>query len=180
MNDLEFRVLTQKEAHLLETTSHNPPTYSDGFTEEDFRREWWSVCDRLAARLEIFGDPWTLDHQTGDYTLPEASGPYRWIYINFCSTRLWRPEFVAAIADFLRDTPQDYRIACLTELTDTADPDFEEPVVYLVISANSVEGKAAHPRLDADGAVISTPANEVLVRFGFSPSLVFNDATHVA
>src|SRR5688500_5321658 len=119
MNDLKFRVLTQAEAHVLETTSHNPPTYSDAFTEEDFRREWWSVCDRLAALLGIFGEPWTLDHQTGDYMLPEGSGPDRWIYINFCSTRLWRPEFVNAIADFLRHTPQDYRIACLTELTET-------------------------------------------------------------
>jgi len=180
MNDLQFRVLTQKEAHVLETTSHNPPTYSASFSEEDFQREWWSVCDRLAARLEIFGEPWTLDHQTGDFMLPESSGPDRWIYITFCSTRLWRPEFVTAVADFLQHLPQDYRIACLTELDDTADPDFEEPVVYLVISTRTVEGNATYPRLNAEGGVVSTSANEALLRFGFPRSIIFDDATQVA
>lgn len=181
MNNLEFRVLTEAEAAALENTPHNPPVYSTAFAEEDFESEWWSVCDRLAARLEIFGEPWTVEHQSGDYMLPESGGGRdRWIYITFCSTRLWRPEFVVAVADLLRNTSQDYLIACLTELSESADPDFEQPVVYLVISADSVEGNASRSSLDAAGAVVSTPANEVLVQFGFPPALVSGKAVNAA
>jgi hypothetical protein len=49
--------------------------------------------------------------------------------------------------------------------------EFTEPVVYLVISASTVAGKARFPRLNADGTVSGTPANEVLTRFGFPPAL---------
>jgi hypothetical protein len=176
MNDLQFRVLSQEEVRILETSPHNPPVYSEAFSEEDFQEEWLSVCRRLTSRLELFGEVWTLDHQTGDFILAYAIGPDRWIYLTFCSTRLWRPEFVPAVADLLRHLPEDYRVACVTELDEDVDPYLDEPVVYLVISANSVGGNAVHASLDATDTIIFTPANDVLARFGFPEAILSNDA----
>lgn len=169
MNDLEFKILTEEETNRLEDTPHNPPTYTDSFTTEDFDNEWWSVHERLESCLNSMGSPCTVEID-GDFMLPEKRGNDRWIYLTFCSTRLWRPEFVKAVADLLRHTSQDYRVACLTELTDTADPKFQEPMVYLVISAHSVAGRAKKLHLNANGSFGSTPANETLNRFGFPPS----------
>ncbi|HSI65733.1 MAG TPA: hypothetical protein VLE43_21585 [Candidatus Saccharimonadia bacterium] len=175
MSDLTFQVLTEKEVSILEDTPHNPPTFTESFTVEDFDNEWWSVHERLASCLESLGSPCTVEND-GDFMLPEKRGKDRWIYITFCSTRFWRPEFVTAVADLLRHTSQDYRVACLTELTDAADPNFQEPLVYLVISATSVAGLAGFPQFNGDGTVTRTPKNEVLTRFGF-PSSPFSSGT---
>src|SRR4051794_27935559 len=134
MKSLEFRVIGQDEVDRLERTPYNPPEYSAAFTEDEFSREFWSVCKSLKARLEILGEEWQLETDMGDFMLPESRGDSRWIYVTFTSTRLWRPEFVYAVADFLASLSQDYRVGCLTELND--EEFATNPLVYLVISSS--------------------------------------------
>jgi hypothetical protein len=166
MNTLEFRVLTQEETDLLERTAHNPPIYTDAFTSDDFSREYWSVCDGLKARLEIFGEEWSLSTGKGDFMMPESRGDSRWVYVNFVSTRLWRPEFVFAVADFLSSLKEDYRVGCLTELND--EEFLNHPLIYLVVSSTVVYGSAEQGIRDA-GSVTWSNCNAYLQRFGFPP-----------
>ena len=172
MDGTRFKVLTVEEASLLENTPHNPPQYSDTFSEEDFEKEWWLVCDRLASLLNTMGQPLSLDGSQGDYALPETRARDRWIYVTFLSTRFWCPEFPIAVASFLKKIEFDYRVACLAELTEAADPVFEKPLVYLVISADTIMGHAKRHYFNADGRLVEEPANDVLSCFGFPDSLV--------
>lgn len=140
MNTLEFRVVSHEKVEHFERTPHNPPCYGDTFTEADFSKEWWAVWTALKRRLELFGQEWRLSTYEGDFMLSESRGDSRWIYVTFVSTRLWRPEFVLAIADLLRNLSQDYRVGCVTELNDSELLD--EPLIYLVISSTYVLGHA--------------------------------------
>ena len=160
MNPLQFRVISEAEASLLERTPHNAPSFSGTFTEEDFSREWWATRATLKQRLELFGDEWQLSTGSGDFMLAESRGNSRWIFVTFVSTRLWRPEFVGAVADLLAGLPQDYRVGCVTELND--EEMFEHPLVYLVISSTAVLGRISDPG-HADEA-----GSETLSKFGFA------------
>ena len=153
MKALEFRIISESEADHFERTPHNPPSYSETFTEEDFSGEWWAVRAALKQRLELFGDEWQLSTDSGDFMLSTSRGDSRWIYITFVSTRLWRPEFVYAVADLLAGSRYDYRVGCLTELSD--EEMLEQPLVYLVISSTTVFGR------------VYDPSSGVLGRFGF-------------
>lgn len=165
MKALQFRIISEHEASALEREAHNPAVYSDGFTEDDFSEEWWSVREALKSRLELFGNEWLLATDEGDFMLSESRGNSRWIYVTFTSTRLWKPDFVVAVAELLSQLPQDYRVACLTELDD--NDLFEEPQVYLVISSAGVFGRAERGRLEPDGTLTWRDSNDELQRFGF-------------
>lgn len=162
MTALQFHILSDSEADQLERTAHNPPSYSDTFTPDDFSHEWWATRDALKQRLELFGDEWQLSTDTGDFMLSESRGDSRWIYVTFVSTRLWRPEFVQAVADLLSNLLHAYRVGCLTELND--DEILDYPLVYLVISSTTVFGH------------VHDAPNDVLSRFGFPISAQSNDA----
>ena len=162
MKALEFRLLSDSEADHFERTPHNSPSYNDTFTEDDFSREWWAARTALKDRLELLGDEWQLSTDTGDFMLSESRGDSRWIYITFVSTRLWRPEFVHAVADLLASLAHDYRVGCLTELSD--DEMLDHPLVYLVISSTVVFGH------------VHDAPNDVLSRFGFPVYAQSNDA----
>lgn len=160
MRALKYRLLSEDEVDRYERTAHNPPVYGESFTEEDFSQEWWEVRTALKRRLELFGDEWDLSTDRGDFMLSESRGDSRWIYMTFCSTRMWCPEFAPAVADLLAGLPNDYRVGCLTELSDEELFDF--PLVYLVVS------------LDGIGAAVDNPGElpepfSVLRRFGFPP-----------
>lgn len=165
MNVLEFHILKPEEVEHFERTPHNAPLYSDSFTEEDFSKEWWAAREALKERLELFGEEWQLRTYRGDFMLSPARGNSRWIYVTFVTTRLWRPEFVATIANLLRSLPQDYRIGFLTELED--DDLLDSPMVYLVVSKTSVYGRAQQGQFEENGSIVWTECPEELRRFGF-------------
>jgi hypothetical protein len=165
MNALEFRVISEAEADHFERAVHNAPCYTGSFTEDDFSREWWATRAALKERIELFGEEWQLATDRGDFMLSESRGNSRWIYVTFVSTRLWRPEFVHAVADLLGSLAQDYRVGCITELND--DEVFDQPLIYLVISSTTVFGRAEHPILDSTGALATTECRDALIRFGF-------------
>lgn len=175
MSTLEFRPISEMEVDRLERTPHNPPRYSAEFTGEDFSTEWQAVRDALRKRVEIFAEEWQLDNDAGDFMLSESRGDSRWIYITFVSTKLWRPEFVPAVADLLSNLPQDYRVGCLTELND--DELLEYPLVYLAISSTTVLYNVHAPENDP----VCCSESEVLKKFGFAEirfSQTINSSLH--
>ena len=166
---LDFRIIPYAEVDRFERTPHNPPCYDESFTPDEFTREWWDVRVALKQRLEIFGDEWRLATETGDFMLSECRGNSRWIYITLVTTRLWRPEFVYAVADLLSGLPRDYRVGCLDELADNELS--EQPLIYLVISSKTVFGCAYDL---GKQAVIDR--NDVLIQFGFPDPANFREA----
>ncbi|MHA3771679.1 hypothetical protein ACXR0O_09090 [Verrucomicrobiota bacterium sgz303538] len=77
MTTLQFRVISDQEVSALDSTPHNPPVYTDTFTEDDFSNEWWSVREALKERLELFGEEWQLATNEGDFMVTESRGDSR-------------------------------------------------------------------------------------------------------
>ena len=167
MKHVAFQTLTEEQIHQLETSPHNPPTYSDCFTEEDFAQEWFMARERLESQLVLLGHPWSHEHPSGDYMLSDQRGEDRWIYLTFTSTRLWSMSFIVTVVEVLKSLSEDYIVACVTELDSAVDPNFSSPLVYLVISATTVRGRADRLSLDCSGTVTRMPANDELGSFGF-------------
>ncbi len=165
MENPDFHIITDEQAGAFEKTAHNPPLYSESFTPEEFSQEWEAVREALSRRLGLLGEEWQLSRDEGDYLLSESRGDSRWIYITFTSTRLWRPEFVFAVVDFLRGLPTDYRVCCLTELS--AEEFLDYPLVYLLISSRDVFGNALQACVDDKGSVAWIECNDELQKFGF-------------
>lgn len=138
MKNLAFQILSDSEVEVLERIPHNPPCYTDTFTDEDFSTEWWGAREAVRQTILLFGHEWLLSSKVGDFMVSPSRGDSRWIYITFVSTRLWRPEFVRAVSEVLASFPHDYRVGCLTALDDAEMLD--NPLVYLVISSRAVFG----------------------------------------
>lgn len=160
MKPVQFRLITDEESSRFESTPHNPPRYTDSFTNEAFSNEWVEVWTALKQRIESLGGVWAQD-----FVLSEGHGDSRWIYVTFTSTRLWTPDFILLVVDLLQNLPHDYRIACLSEL---ADGDLlKESLVYLLISDSIVWGKAQNARLNWRKKVVWDRCSDQLRRFGF-------------
>jgi hypothetical protein len=170
MRPFEYQVLTEEELDYLERTPFNPPILSESFDEDEFSNECNHTFDLLKKRLDLFGDEWSVETDEGDYILPDGFGRDRWIYITFRSTRLWRPELVAAVVDLLQHLPNEFCVCFLTELNDVEISN--EPLVFLAITPTRVAGQGCDSRLDEAKNVITTPRNDVLERFGFPRSLL--------
>ena len=169
MSALEFRTISDEESTLLERTAHNPPIYSETFTPDDFSNEYSLAYDGLKACLEIFGEDYeAAGYEHSDFMLPETHGQSRWIYVTLTSTRMFRPELVVAVSQFLAGLSMDYRVAFLNELRD--EEFLNHPLIYLVVSSNLVVGNAIDPRSRQDGDPVF--CNDYLKCFGFPPGAI--------
>ena len=109
----------------------NPPIFTDTFTEDAFRSEYWSVHSAVVAALSTLGTQgWSEDD---DFCANEDWGHSRFIGVELVSRRLWRADLLPLIQSVLLEQPQPYRVYLEHDLLD-------EPKFYLFVQPDIVLG----------------------------------------
>jgi hypothetical protein len=127
----QFRAVPEAELDAMLDQPFHPPVFTEAFTRDQYRSEYWTAHSAVTAALSILG---TQDQiGDGDFCANDDYGDSRFIGIELSSQRLWRPELVPLVQTALAQQPQPYCVYFEHAL-------YDEPHFYFLVHPSSVVG----------------------------------------
>ena len=132
MADLpKFQALSEADFDALLGRPFHPPVFTDTFTEDAFREEYWAAQLAVTDALSMLG---TQDQSgDGDFCVNDDPAVSRLIAVDLSSRQLWCPELVPLVRSALLEQPQPYAVYFEHNLPD-------ERRFYFLVQPASVTG----------------------------------------
>jgi hypothetical protein len=108
-------VITDEELDRLLDSQYNPPTFTAGFTEDDFYNEWKSVQSSIKAALLGLGFK-SCNDGGDDYTMADDWGYSRHHEVEIHRERMFEKKLLPTIQELLKAQSEDHEVVVLHDL----------------------------------------------------------------
>ncbi|RYD23615.1 MAG: hypothetical protein EOP88_03440 [Verrucomicrobiaceae bacterium] len=105
---MKITKLSKDEVYEVLDKPHNPPIFTEDYTQDDFSREWWAVRDALEDVLNRFGK--NNPYGDEDYTLGESMCDSRGIGLEVTSHELLNSRLISETQILLNLFSPDYEV----------------------------------------------------------------------
>lgn len=129
MNYMNYLSMSKDEAYKWLDHMFNPPELGEGFTEDDFFKEWDAHFGQLRTILNRYGEEDKFEQK--DYILHEFPSPSRDFGVNITSRKLIAASLISDLLTWLAIIAEDYQITLVIE-----NPNLKG---YVFITRNSIK-----------------------------------------